>query len=586
MKPNFLPIPASRRRGRVARILRDDRASITVVFAFCMSMMIAVMSIALNTIDGATSRARAQWAGDIAGISAAWNSQRYKTVYGNDLMQWRKDARAYYDANMPTGFMNITMQASDFNATMTQNSAGARVVSVSTTSTLHLLAPVVIDNNTNNAGSSNAADPTALGPNPTVSTTNQITFQPKGSIELVMVLDNTGSMADSIGGGQSKMDALKAAANTLLEKLTNTDVETYIGIVPFTTTVNLTGGLLGSGTWMAQDAFAYNHTNVAMTPSPDGTVAGWGGCAAEPRTSDTHYLYPNAYSPGDSMKFTPYYYNVPQTGMQVRNYTDALCGTPAATQSAPVMGVPLTIGGGRVNYCGFSPQGAGIGSVYDKLSSAKSTTKVTQNSDCIANPVTFLTNDVNGKLKPAISRMSPNGSTIVPGGLLWGWRMLDSDWSQQSAGVNNGWISDDKTLPRPETTLGLHRVLVVLSDGENSVGSANAIPADNYFNGLSGVGSNDISAPTIARSDGTALIGGKVENSSDLNTFQLGVCNAIKASGVTVYTITFGSVSSAAMSTMRNCATTGNYLPAPTNDQLDAAFNTIANNLSTLRLTQ
>jgi hypothetical protein len=75
---------------------------------------------------------------------------------------------------------------------------------------------------------------------------------------------------------------------------------------------------------------------------------------------------------------------------------------------------------------------------------------------------------------------------------------------------------------------------------------------------------------------------------TDINAFQLGVCTAMKNSGIIVYAITFGSdaSSSVAQQTMQSCASPGNYYHAPTNATLDAIFQQIAGNLGVLRLTQ
>jgi Flp pilus assembly protein TadG len=64
-------------------------------------------------------------------------------------------------------------------------------------------------------------------------------------LELVMALDNTGSMALDIGGTTSRLKALKVAANTLVNTLYNSrpdaaeDDKLQIGIVPYTAYVNV-----------------------------------------------------------------------------------------------------------------------------------------------------------------------------------------------------------------------------------------------------------------------------------------------------------------------------------------------------------
>jgi hypothetical protein len=147
--------------------------------------------------------------------------------------------------------------------------------------------------------------------------------------------------------------------------------------------------------------------------------------------------------------------------------------------------------------------------------------------------------------------------------------------------------------------------MVVLTDGENQIGAAGTIPNDLYFNGLSGVGSRSLAAPTVVRADGSSLVNGLTDSSElhngspsdsssgnsagwpdDVNSFQAAACSAIKKDGVTIYAITFGAgaSSSVAQQAMQNCASPGDYYHAPDNATLDAIFQQIAGNLGVLRL--
>ncbi|TCF97429.1 hypothetical protein BZM26_31475 [Paraburkholderia strydomiana] len=590
-----------------SRRLHNDRGAVTVMFAIFASLIVCVFCMALSYVFVAEAAAREQDARDIADINVALEVNRMAGARDPNTGQNRtpnatqlqKDGQAYFTANMPTGLYGSTIPAANVTVAVTGTPSAGYQVTTTISGQIQLLLPVIAGNHVI-AGSMAGTSPGATGPERSdfvsVGGISTVYTVPQSTLELVMVLDNTGSMADKING-QSKLAGLQQAANTLVSDVfASSTASAYIGLVPFTTTVNVTGALPPTGSWLSP-SFAYNPANVGMTAS--GTVAGWGGCAVEPRDSNG-FLYAKPYGINDPMKFTPYYYNVPPGGLPVRTYSKSLCtGTPTIS---PIPNVPLTVQGGGDNYCGYAPpqQGNGIAVVYDAVSgSTSSKQSVSQNTDCITNPVTFLTTD-QSILTAAIGRMKASGSTIIPTGLLWGWRMLSSAWAD-SLSPGNGWIStgSSASLPLPETTPGLQRVMIVLTDGENQVGGQYSIPNDLYFNGLSGVGNNSLAAPTIRRSDGTTLANALTDsseltplasngvgNSADINSFQLGVCTAIKNSGITIYSITFGSVSSVAAATMQSCATPGDYYHAPNGATLNSIFQQIAGNLGVLRLVQ
>jgi hypothetical protein len=591
-------------RHRAAERVIGDRGSVAVVFAVLGSMMIASLCVALDTIDAGMAHSRMQSALDVATLSAGADLAHYSSNTGANLAQWQVDARAYYNANMPTGYMDLTMPSNDFSATVSGTPAAGQTVRLSASGTLALIAPVFLGSAS--GGSSSTGAP-VVSDDPTISANNVGLFMPKSTLELTMVLDNTGSMSDPANGksGPSKMAGLQSAATNLVQAIYSQNGATsYVGLVPFASTVNVLNALPAGGSWM-NPSFAYNPANVAMKAS--GSVAGWGGCVAEPRDANG-FLYPSVYAPSSTLKFTPYYYNLPAAGLQIRTYANSLCSKSVTTTTAS--SVPFAPrSGGKVNYCsGYlsNVQGTGLGVFYDQLNKGGNGATLTQNSDCILRPVTFLTTD-QSTLNNAISQMTPGGSTIIPVGLLWGWRMLSSSWSGNIAGSGNGWVSSDPSLPKPETAQGLQRVMIVLTDGENQIGAAGSIPNDLYFNGLSGVGTRSLAAPTVLRTDGSNLSNGLTDSSElhggspadptsgnnagypdDVNTFQAAVCTAIKQSGVTIYAITFGSdaSNSVAQQAMQNCATPGDYYHAPDNTTLNAIFQQIAGHLGVLRLTQ
>lgn len=580
-----------------AALLRGDHGAVAVIFAICGSMMIASLCIALDTIDGGMTQSRMQSALDVATLSAGVD-----LVHGSALSvaQWQKDARAYYNANMPTGYMSLTMPDSGFSATLSGSPATGQTIQLSATGTLKLIAPVVVpgaSGSGSGSGSQTLATTTPLAAN------NTALYLPQSTLELAMVLDNTGSMADPASSDSSqgsKIEGLRTAANALVANiLSQSSNNSYIGLVPFTTMVNVGTSLLSTGSWItpaANDPNSYNSAGISMMVQPSVTGSGWGGCPVEPRVGPARNLYPLAYAPASSPGFTPFYYNVPKAGFKITNYSAVTKNTSCPVSSVnTVMNVPLTYQTNGSPACGNSIPATIYNSWFQPPATgtnAPATTTWDQNGNpdslatrpCSIQPMLFLTQDQTA-LTTAINKMTANGSTIIPTGLLWGWRMVSSAWSPQVSN-SNGWVSSDPNLPRPEaTTPGLQRVVIVLTDGENDPGSASGIMPSPSFNGLSGVGNSALTAPTVG------LPNGSTTSVSDINTFQLAVCTAMKNDGVTIYSITFGTygtdtTSVQAQQMMQNCASPGNYYHAPTNAALSAIFQQIAGNLGVLRLTQ
>jgi hypothetical protein len=586
----------------VNALVAGDTGAITMIFAVCASLMIGSMCTALDMIDYEMTQARMQMALDVATISSGVDLAHYADAAGKDLSAWQADARAFYNGNMPVGYLGLVMPDANFKATVSGVPSTGQTIKLSASGSMPLLAPIIFGTKTTGTGSGSGSG-SGSPPDPddaTVSASNSALRLPQSTLELAMVLDNTGSMTDYASSDHSqgtKIQGLRTAANALVSSIfSQPGNQSYIGLVPFTTMVNVGTSLLPTGRWItpaANDTNSYNSTNISMTLQPSGTGSGWAGCPVEPRVGTAKNLYPLAYAPASSPGFTPFYYNVPKTGFKITNYATVGKNTCQVSSTNTVMGVPLTYQtNGSPTYCGNISSATVYNSWGQPVPTgqkAPTTTTWDQNGNssarpCSIQPMMFLTQDQT-TLTAAVNKMTANGSTIIPTGLLWGWRMVSSAWSPQVSG-SNGWVSTDLNLPRPETTTqGLQRVVIVLTDGENDPGSANGIMPSPSFNGLSGVGNSALTAPTAN------LPSGSMTSVSDINTFQLAVCNAMKNDGITIYSITFGTygtdtTSVQAQQTMQSCASPGNYYHAPTNASLKAIFQQIAGNLGVLRLTQ
>lgn len=110
-------------------------------------------------------------------------------------------------------------------------------------------------------------------------------------LELVMVMDTTGSMAQTAGGSQTKIEAAKEAANTLIDILYGTASNVpklYVGVVPFSQNVNISPHY---SSWTVSDSYNWG-------------PAGWAGCveAREASGRDVTIDKPSV------AKFPKYYY--------------------------------------------------------------------------------------------------------------------------------------------------------------------------------------------------------------------------------------------------------------------------------------
>ena len=590
---------ASLRPRSLTNLLIGDEGSLTVMFSLCATMMIGSMCTAIDTIHYQMTQTRIQMALDVATLSSGVNLAHYPTTTGSSLAQWQADARAYYNANMPSGYMEFSMPDANFSATVSGTPSTGQTIKLAATGSAPLLAPIIFGKSASGDGSGSGSGSGGSPDTVTISAGNTALRQPQSLLELVLVLDNTGSMSDYASSDKTqgtKIQGLRTAATGLVNNIFSVpNNNSYVGLVPFTTMVNLGSALLPSGSWMTP-SFKYNPSNVYMTPQSGVTGSGWGGCAVEPRDASSN-LYPQAYAPLNSPGFTPFFFNVPSAGFTVKTYKSTSGGKNncVVSSTSTVTGVPLTLQtNGSTTTCSIT-NGLGIANAWGQASqTTPKTNTYDQNgnvngtgSPCSIAPVKFLTQDATS-LTTAIGNMQAAGSTIIPTGLLWGWRMLSSNWSN-NVSKGNGWVSTDSTLPRPEITQGLQRVAIVLTDGENNPGSANGVMPPPSFNGLSGVGSSALQAPTVTRpSDGSSLVNGSTTSVDDINAFQLGVCTAMKNDGVVIYAITFGSDASSAVAqqVMQSCASPGNYYHAPTNLDLNTIFQQIASSLGVLRLTQ
>lgn len=405
--------------------------------------------------------------------------------------------------------------------------------------------------------------------------TNTITKKER-NIELVLVLDTTGSM-----GSGGKLSAMKSAAKKMVETLFEgkaTSTTLKIGVVPFSVAVNIGSDNLNSG-WL--DKATYSASNASSHPlafEDIDTTAGmsalalyskigrsWNGCVRE-RTGSAYELTDAAPSSGTPASlWVPYF--APDEPSKTSgnkcasdgNYSNdyiceanqtATCVKPAPSGSSNAVKEDYQRQCYTAKYKSFSGSG---GPDY--------------NCPPANSKITALT-DTGSTVTTAIDALAANGNTVIPAGLLWGWRVLSSTqpFTEGAAYSDEKWV----------------KALVLLTDGENDVSG-----------GGNGINDSVYSAFGYAKNGHLGSTNGSnAEATLDAKT--LAVCTAIKnaskagggSEDIRLYTIGF-QVTTASKTLLKSCASKPDmFYDSPSNDQLAGIFQDIAQGLSELRIAQ
>jgi len=361
--------------------------------------MLPLLSILLMTLTGFAGvlvdfarlqlvQARLSSALDAAGLAAG------STLNTAD---YQAEVNKYLRVNFPAGYMG----AAEPNATVTVSS----------------------DNMVLNLTASTTMPTTFMNifgiPTLSVQAISEITRTSSG-LELVMALDNTGSMSGT------KLAALKSACNTLVNILfgsRETVKDLWIGLVPFSQAVNIG---TGHPEWM--DA-AYGST-LNWGPTS------WMGCvdANEQNGRDitddppSVQLLRHYYSPSTDNRPAP---NNSYSQLNANKWVTSRWpdGTPK-TYASP-LGVTL----GPNKYC---PQ---------------------QVQPMTASKTTILN---------AVNSMQARGNTHIGLGLAWAWRMISPRWRGLWGGEMNA-----NNLPLNYHTPHMNKAVILLSDGANTMDNTN-----------------------------------------------------------------------------------------------------------------
>jgi len=454
----------TRHQNLAQRLARDERGVIALTFVVTFSFLLAGSLIVFDIMRYNVAQARVQNALDTAVIAAGRKLANYKsTGYGDyDPGQaWRDDAKQYFDSNLPDGFLGLKLPASGEEGALTitysedrVNADGTAVsdgtylsaqrISMSISGKLPLLSAGYVDQTSMNLGARNWA-----------------VRRVRNDLELVLALDNTGSM--SSGG---KMTLLKTSSKTLISTVMAAAAAggqadagasgAYIGIVPFTDTVNVSGIPTAKG-WLDVQPMQKNYidntwTGCIVEPGP--ASGGWSNANKLP----AEHLTPAAkFKPllsTYSFTYTPSIMNANNSGADKKTFRYLVQDTDI-DPAGFLFDAPSDPHQDRRIKATIGDNG------WDKPSTSKdfNFNIAVESLYCPEASAFFLSKNQTA-LDTAIDAMDPNGGTGIPSGLLWAWRMLSPDWRGAT-----GW--GDADLPRDGDSK-LRKVIVLLSDGDNA----------------------------------------------------------------------------------------------------------------------
>lgn len=381
------------------------------------------------------------------------------------------------------------------------------------------------------------------------------------TLEVVMVLDNSGSMG-TYAGSKSRIEALKDASAKLIDILDEKkrdDEALSFGVVPFTQLVRLTDGLDGKGwnevQWIDQKGVSsinsINHPKKSNRLALFATLKDpytrqplkWEGCVeARPHPLDIKDTTPNQNEP-DSY-FVPFFHPDKREKSNGTKYD----------WNNNVSYLPREDFAWNQTYAEREAFG-----YYFKQTITRPYygTYYSPNYWCDMPRIMPLTHDTDA-IKRHISTMRANGATNIHMGTIWGLRLL----SPQAPYTQGRGYDDKENI----------KALIIMTDGNNTY-------YNNYYHAYGWYKDGRIS--------------GSSSIVAEMNKRTTEACQAAKdaiadnSRKIKIFTIYFGSPSISTANMLKSCASKDEWYKS-VNDatELTTVFQNIASELSKLRLAE
>lgn len=448
-------------------------------------------------------------------------------------------------------------------------------------------------------------------------------------LELSLVLDVTGSM------GVANIQALRTAARDLIDILyagEERQPNLWVSVVPYTAVVNI-----------GRNRESWLQPGSLNTANYQPTI--WRGCVEARVGSNYGGAFDETETPPSTVRFRPHFWASNRytysaevvNGNPTGSFWVRRGGNIIRTASPLATDVPVNRGdnpwipgaGGNVvsnataNWSDAvwepNPEAPGT----DNEDAARGNEARGPNLGC-PRAVLPLTRDRTPILAQIDAlRHTHRGGTMANIGLQLGWGTLSPLWRADWALTEQ---REGQTLPLDYGTRAMTKAIVLMTDGENNwfdfpdgaPGRCNTTgnpprcvtnnpavatlptvadwPWRTVGGGSAHITNDDADRTAYGRLSEERLgatISNNAQGTAEINARMARLCTAIRARGITIYTIVFDPNNNLPTSTQdlyRNCATDPRegfgYFRSPTREALNTAFRTIAGQLASLRLVQ
>jgi hypothetical protein len=410
-------------------------------------------------------------------------------------------------------------------------------------------------------------------------------------IELVLVMDTTGSMASS-----GKLDGAKTAARDLLNTVYGGSAASYpeseylrVALVPFAAGVRLnpsaydfnlnwidTTGANPLSKLNFNDTSWNNYTTWAKLKKTSSTYHTWNGCVeARMRGDDaanTDYNV-NDVAPTSGVTRFPAYFAPDSPSFGNSSSYGSYANDTWSGSYIPESGTPSEVAGMSTSQKNDTST---AGLIYRQQNQAKylnrnigaeSLTSATEGpwKGCAKTSIVPLTYK-RANVEAGITAMVAAGNTLIAEGVAWGWRVLSPTEPFTKVEASTSFPADTiSTYNHPRWL----KIMVIMTDGDNDI-SAGVDTLNGTTYTAYGRGKETLADNRFGTTSDSSIMG-------KLDDAMAAACTQAKAEGIELYVTSFGTgVSSATKAKLQACATDAdNYAHATSSADLAAFFNHI-----------